>query len=194
LQPATVTVTEVFRADDPGLIRRARQGDAHAFDAIAASRLAAAYRLASAILGSEADAADATQNALVAAWRELPRLRDVERFDAWFHRILVNECRMQVRRRQARLREVDLDGADAASLEAVGGRETSGFGMVEALDVLESAFDRLDADDRTMVVLHHLEDRPLAEIAALLHMPVGTVKWRLHEARQTLYGALETVE
>jgi RNA polymerase sigma-70 factor (ECF subfamily) len=194
LQPATVTVTEVFR-DDPGLILRARQGDARAFDAIAGSRVAGAYRLASAILGNEADAADATQNALVAAWRELPRLRDVERFDAWFHRILVNECRMHVRRRQARIREVgfaDVETATADASDQAG--HTSSFGMVEALDVLEAAFERLDPDDRTMVVLHHLEDRPLAEIAALLHMPVGTVKWRLHEARKALYGALETVE
>ena len=195
MQPATVTVTEVLRADDPGLVRRARQGDPEAFNAIAASRLAAAYRLASAILGSEADAADATQNALVAAWRELPRLRDVERFDAWFHRILVNECRMQVRRRQARIREVGLPDVDAGISDQAGQtHDGSMFGMVEALDVLEAAFERLDPDDRTMVVLHHLEDRPLAEIAALLHMPVGTVKWRLHEARRVLYGALETVE
>ena len=195
MQPATVTVTEVLRADDPGLILRARQGDATAFDAIAASRLADAYRLASAILGSEADAADATQNALVAAWRELPRLRDVDRFDAWFHRILVNECRMQIRRRQTRGREVVLGDVDVeGSGPSAQAGPTSPFGMVEALDVLEAAFELLDPDDRTMVVLHHLEDRPLAEIAVLLHMPVGTVKWRLHEARRVLYDALETVE
>ena len=61
------------------------------------------------------------------------------------------------------------------------------------LDLLEGAFERLEPDDRAMVVLHHLEGRPLAEIAALLHMPVGTVKWRLHQARGVLQHALEAV-
>ena len=62
------------------------------------------------------------------------------------------------------------------------------------LDLLEGAFERLEPDDRAMVVLHHLEGRPLAEIAALLHMPVGTVKWRLHQARGKLQHALGAVE
>jgi RNA polymerase sigma-70 factor (ECF subfamily) len=61
------------------------------------------------------------------------------------------------------------------------------------MDQLEAAFEQLDPEDRAMVVLHHLEDRPLAEIAASLHMPVGTVKWRLHEARQALQRSLEVV-
>ena len=106
MEPTTNRVTDATRLDDQGLIRRARDGDADAFDAIAGNRIPDAYRLASAILGSQAAAADATQNALLAAWRELPHLRDLERFDAWFHRILVNECRMQVRQ-QSRRREVE---------------------------------------------------------------------------------------
>ena len=64
---------------------------------------------------------------------------------------------------------------------------------IEVLDLLEGAFQALDPDDRAMVVMHHLQDRPLAEIAEAMHMPVGTVKWRLHEARQTLQRALEAV-
>ena len=114
MQPVTVQVSDAIRPDDAGLVRRARDGDAEAFDAIAASRISDAYRLAAAILGSQAAAADATQNALLAAWRELPHLRDLDRFDAWFHRILVNECRMQVRH-ESRRREVELaeSGPDA---------------------------------------------------------------------------------
>jgi RNA polymerase sigma-70 factor (ECF subfamily) len=194
MEPATIRVTDVIRLDDQGLIRRARGGDAEAFDAIAARRIPDAYRLASAILGSEAAAADATQNALLAAWRELPRLRDVDAFDAWFHRILVNECRMQVRH-QSRLREVELaDAAPAMTGSRAARAATSSFELVEVLDLLEGAFERLEPDDRAMVVLHHLEGRPLAEIASLLHMPVGTVKWRLHQARGVLQHALEAVE
>ena len=106
MEPTTNPVTDATRLDDQGLIQRARDGDADAFEALAASRIPDAYRLASAIVGSQAAAAAATQNALLAAWRELPNLRDLERFDAWFHRILVNECRMQVRH-QSRQREVE---------------------------------------------------------------------------------------
>lgn len=189
MQPAAIQVTEVVALNDAKRVRDARAGDVRAFEAIARAALPGAYRLASAILGSEADAADATQNALVAAWRELPRLREVASFEPWFHRILVNECRMQVRRR-GRRHEVPLD--DDATLD--GRREALAaptLDRVEVMDLLEGAFEELDPDDRAMVVMHHLEDRPLAEIAACMHMPVGTVKWRLHEARQTLQRALE---
>ena len=160
-----------------------------AFEAIVESTLPRAYRIAAAILGNESDAADAAQNALVAAWRELPRLRDCAAFDAWFQRILVNECRMRLRSAHRRP-EVPLVPSVAT------GRlqhevESTALGRVEALDMLETAFARLDPEDRAMVVLHHLEDRPLSEIAAALHLPVGTVKWRLYEARGALQRALE---
>ena len=189
MQPATIQVTEVIALNDAKHVRDARAGDVRAFEAIARAALPGAYRLASAILGSEADAADATQNALVAAWRELPRLREVASFEPWFHRILVNECRMQVRRR-GRRHEIPLD--DDAAPDAHGAAVAAPtLDRVEVMDLLEGAFEELDPDDRAMVVMHHLEDRPLAEIAACMHMPVGTVKWRLHEARQTLQRALE---
>jgi RNA polymerase sigma-70 factor (ECF subfamily) len=189
MQPAAVQVTEVVALNDAKRVRDARAGDVRAFEAIARAALPGAYRLASAILGSEADAADATQNALVAAWRELPRLREATSFEPWFHRILVNECRMQVRRR-GRAREVPLgdDGNPDARGAALAAPTLD---RVEVMDLLEGAFEELDPDDRAMVVMHHLEDRPLGEIAACMHMPVGTVKWRLHEARQTLQRALE---
>ena len=191
MEPTTNRVTDATRLDDQGLIRRARDGDADAFDAIAASRIPDAYRLASAILGSQAAAADATQNALLAAWRELPHLRDLERFDAVVppdprQRVpdagasSVAPARGRARRDRCRMPRLrTARGADASTLQ-----------LVEVLDLLEGAFERLEPDDRAMVVLHHLEGRPLAEIAALLHMPVGTVKWRLHQARGVLQHAL----
>jgi RNA polymerase sigma-70 factor (ECF subfamily) len=192
MPPVTVQLTEVLRRDDMGLVRRARDGDAGAFDAIAVAFLPDAYRLASAILGREAEAADASQNAFVAAWRELPNLREVDRFEAWFHRILVNECRMQLRRR-SRAREVPLDVAEDPGTRASLPPPPPLADRVEAIDLIERAFEELDPDDRTMVVLHHLEGRPLAEIAEIVHVPVGTVKWRLHEARKVLQRALEAI-
>jgi RNA polymerase sigma-70 factor (ECF subfamily) len=194
MQPVLVTVTEVGVPRDTTLVNRARDGDMAAFDVIAANRLPGAYRLAAAILGNDAEAADATQNALVAAWRELPRLRDPGRFDAWFRRILVNECRMAIRRR-GRVREVSLDArADPGVGDVADTSSQRLFDTFEAVRLLDGAFERLEAEDRVLVVLHYLEDRPLAEIAEIVHMPVGTVKWRLHEARGVMLRALETVE
>ena len=90
------------------LIRRAREGDRHAFDRLVAARLPQTFRLAKAITGHAGDAEDVTQEAFLQAWRNLPRLRDPEKFDAWFGRILVNEARMALR--QCALPRLDADG------------------------------------------------------------------------------------
>lgn len=192
MQPVATQVTERLNLSDARRVREARAGDARAFEAVAVAALPGAFRLASAILGNEAEAADATQNALVAAWRELPRLREAAGFEPWFHRILVNECRMQVRR-PGRAGEVpdDEDGPDTRTAAHAAAIVAPTLDRVEVLDLLERAFEQLDSEDRALVVMHHLEGRPLAEIAACMHMPVGTVKWRLHEARQALQMALE---
>jgi RNA polymerase sigma-70 factor (ECF subfamily) len=144
MQPAVVTVTEIGVPGDTTLVHRARGGDLAAFDAIASSRLPDAYRLAAAILGNEGEAADATQEALVAAWRELPQLRDPDRFDAWFRRILVNECRMTIRRR-GRAREVSPDAENGAL--AGGSADTRSraiFDSFEAVRLLDGAFEWLE--------------------------------------------------
>jgi len=94
-----------------GLIERAVHGDGDAFDAIARSFGDALYRRALAILRHESDAQDATQDAFIKAWRELPRLNDASRFDAWLDRILVNACRDRLRRRgRQQLREIQPSG------------------------------------------------------------------------------------
>jgi RNA polymerase sigma-70 factor (ECF subfamily) len=188
-QPAAVDGSEIL-VSRRQLVAAARTGDREAFGQLMLATTPASYRLASAILGSD-DAADATQNALVAAWRELPRLRDPERFDPWFRRILVNECRMQLRR-HGQSREVPLPDDPEGLGRLVGASRP--LPQVEAVDLMERAFERLDPDDRVLIVLHHLDDRPLNEIAEVVHMPLGTVKWRLHEARRALLQALEAME
>ncbi|HEX5013257.1 MAG TPA: sigma factor, partial [Candidatus Limnocylindrales bacterium] len=97
---------------DDALVRRARTGDAAAFELLVDTRLDRCYRLAWSILSNDADAADATQNALVLAWRDLPRLRDPGVFDSWLNRIVANAALM-ARRRRVRLREVSIQPADA---------------------------------------------------------------------------------
>ncbi len=159
-------------------------GDVGAFETLIASRIERTHRIAQAVLGSASDAGDATQEAWLAAWRQLPRLRDPDRFDAWLDHIVVNACRMQSRGRR-RLREISLpDDFD---------RQGGGPGPDQLAErhLLEVAFGRLDVDQRTILVLHHLEQRPVADIAEVLHIPVGTAKSRLHTARAALERALE---
>lgn len=152
-----------------------------------------------AILRSEEDALDAVQEAFVAAWRELPRLREPDQFDAWLGRILVNRCRTMLRhRRVVRVREIGLEQADhrpgSPGQDGARAREhgvEGGQAQVADVDAIRRAFERLDADARALIVMHHVEVRPIAEIAALIGIPEGTVKWRLHAARKALEGHLE---
>ena len=191
--PATAIGMEaVPPAARPDLVARAAKGDTAAFDAIAARCGDALYRRAVAILREEADARDATQDTLVRAWRELPRLSEAERFDAWLDRILVNVCRDQLRRRGRReVREIrpPTDGADDAARPPTPGIDPHAGDDRRA--AIEAAFRRLSVDDRTLLVLHHLERRSVADLAAVLAIPPGTVMRRLHTARVRLQAALD---
>ncbi len=173
---------------DPALIRRAQSGDVDAFTALVAGRLEPMQRTAMAILGHEADARDAVADALASVWRELPRLRDPLAFEAWSTRILVHACRRRLRGRgRTRVRELAIEAAD------LGAQRTSSTAVDDVADrmALERAFERLDPDARTILVLHHLDGRGLTEVAAVLGIPVGTAKSRLFAARRALERALE---
>ena len=106
MDAVTTAANQVTSADD-ALVRRARTGDVAAFEMLVDSRINRCYRLACSILSNEADAADATQDALVSAWRQLPRLRDPGAFDGWLNRIVANAA-LKARRHRTRLREVSV--------------------------------------------------------------------------------------
>jgi RNA polymerase sigma-70 factor (ECF subfamily) len=181
------------RAADEDLLDRAARGQPEAFDALIRPRLDRLYRLAITITRSEPDARDAVQEACVLAWRELPRLRDPRQFDSWLSQILVNACRMLLRRqRRVRVREVEVDDQADAGREAFAGYETRPLGdQVAEVEAIRLAFERLDPQTRALLAMHYVEERPLAEIARVLGSPVGTVKWRLSNARRALDRALE---
>jgi RNA polymerase sigma-70 factor (ECF subfamily) len=166
-------------------------GDIPAFAQAIEPMLPGAFRLAAAMLGNGPDAAEATRDAVAAAWRELPSLGDPAEFEAWFDRILVNGCRMRARAGRTPGPAGAQDDAERARLEAA--RRSATLEREAVLDILDDQFERLDPDDRAMLALLYVEDRPVTDIAALLHLPVGTVKWRLHEARRALAAALESV-
>jgi RNA polymerase sigma-70 factor (ECF subfamily) len=178
--------TRIGPAIDRSLIDRARNGDPEAFETIVRARMDAVYRLTSAILGDEADARDAAQETFVAAWRQLPRLRELDKFEAWLRRVAVNASRMTLRARgRRRIREIPSSRVAALST----GAATTGESSADAAR-LDEALRDLSVDQRAILVLHHLDGRPLAELAAILDIPIGTAKSRLFTARRALAAAL----
>lgn len=143
------------------------------------------------ITRSEADARDATQNACVQAWRELPRLRDRSRLDPWLSQILVNSCRMLLRgRRRGSVREISMDDPERPLAGDVPATAPGADELAES-EAIRAAFERLDLPTRTLLALHYVEGQPLADIARTMGQPVGTIKWRLSNARRALETALK---
>jgi RNA polymerase sigma-70 factor (ECF subfamily) len=174
-------------AIDRSLIDRARHGDLDAFESIVRARMDAVYRLTNAILGDEADARDAAQETFVAAWRQLPRLRETERFDAWLQRVAVNAARQTLRARSRR-RVREIPSSLVASREDPVADAT---GAQADAAILDAALARLPVEQRAILVLHHLEGRTVAELATVLDVPLGTTKSRLFAARRALAAALD---
>ena len=166
---------------EDALLLRAARGDTAAFADLIEPRLDRLLRHARAILGDEADARDATQDACISAWKNLPRLRDSSRFDPWLNRVLLNRCRdvLRSRRRSPAIPLEDVELPDVRqSPEAVTGE-------------VMAAFDRLSLAERDILIHHHLHGRPVIEIARVLGIPEGTAKSRLFAARRSLARALE---
>ena len=148
------------------------------FVRLAERELDRSYRLAGLILGSATEAEDAVGDALERAWREADRLRDPERFQAWFDRILVNSCRDRLRRRRT-VTFVPIVDEEA-------GLAADPFRLVDDADEAVRAVAGLPADERIVVVLHFWGDLTLEATADHLGWPVGTVKSRLHRALERL--------
>ena len=165
------------------LVERARDGDEVAFSELIDLDGDRCYAIAYRILRDVERAQDAVQQAFLLAWRELPRLRDAERFEVWLHRLLVNACYEEHRRYKRwsdKVRLLPVDGP-AGSDETV---------SVDDRDALERAFRRLSPEHRAVAVLHHHAGFPLASIAEIAGVPLGTVKSRLHYATRILRETL----
>ncbi|MEO8273686.1 MAG: RNA polymerase sigma factor [Chloroflexota bacterium] len=166
------------------LVERARAGDEEAFASLARGAgdrlLAIAFR----ILRDLGLAEDAVQQALVLAWRELPSLRDVERFDAWLRRLLVNACYREARNGRRWATNVRVLPANEPD-------RSDAYESIVIRDQLERGFRRLPLEQRAVFVFHHYLGLTLVEVAGELGIPLGTVKSRLHYATNTLRAALE---
>jgi RNA polymerase sigma-70 factor (ECF subfamily) len=169
---------------DTELVTRAQHGDRAAFGLLAAEIATRFLAVSRRILRDIDVAEDASQQALVAIWRDLPQLRDPTRFDAWSYRLLVRACYAEGHRARQwapNLRMLSVDEpADFAGFEAVDHR-----------DQLERAIRRLSVEHRTVLVLHHYADIPLERVAQIVDVPVGTVYSRLHHAMRALRAAVD---
>ena len=169
---------------DTDLVVRAQRGDEQAFASLAVAAGDRLHAVAHRILRDIDLAEDATQQALLNVWRDLPQLRDPARFDAWSYRLLVRACYAEARRTRRWAPNLRLLPAD----EPVA---ADGTGTVVDRDQLERGFRRLSIDHRAVVVLHHYQDLSLEEVAEALGVPIGTVRSRLHYAMRGLRAALE---
>lgn len=169
---------------DRSLVERAQRGDRDAFASLLGAVGDRLYAVAFRILRDTHLAQDAFQEATIAAWRQLPNLREPERFEPWISRILVHACYAESRKRTrwtSHVRELEADEHSAA------------FGDVESIhdrDELERAFRDIPVEQRAVFVLHHHLGLPLVEIAAQLGIPSGTARSRLHYSTRALRRAL----
>src|SRR5262245_33461036 len=166
------------------LVERAIAGDRDAYAELARSLIGRLDAAAFLILRDRAQAEDATQEALVAAWRDLSGLRNPDRFDAWVYRLTVRACYREARRGR-------WGGGTRVDFAAVELIQPDRSIDLATRDELERGFRRLDADQRTVLVLHFYLGLPLPEVAATLGIPLGTAKSRVHRATQLLRAALE---
>ena len=170
---------------DTGLVERAQRGDREAFGVLAVPLGDRLFAVANRILRDDELAADATQRALVSIWRDLPRLRDLGRFDAWSYRVLVRACYAERRNERRWSPPLRLLTADTWTDRADGTK------LVIDRDQLERAARRLSVDHRAVVVLRFYLDLSVPEISALLDVPSGTVRSRLRYALRGLRAALD---
>jgi len=168
------------------LVDRARRGDRDAFGVLAAGAVDRLYGIARLILRDTELAQDATQEALVRAWRDLPTLRDVERFDAWLYRLIVRASADIGRHRRRWSAEVTVLADEPVEPDRVS--------ALADRDQIERGLRRLTDAQRTILTLTYYIGLSPSETADALEIPVGTAKSRLHYAIEALRAALAADE
>lgn len=168
--------------DEEALARSARDGDRRALDRLLQRDQPRVWALCRRLCGNDADAADATQEALLALVRGLPRWDGRSAFRTWSYRVATNACLDELRRRGRRPRPTE-ELEEAATRVDVAEQATA------AVDV-DRLLGALAEDHRAVIVLRDLCSLDYAEIAEVLEVPIGTVRSRLARARATLADAV----
>ena len=167
------------------LVERAQRGDHDAFAALARAAIPRLDATAWLMLRDADRAMDAVQGALIRAWRDLPALRDPDRFDAWLYRLLIHACTDEVRRANRHRFEVDIDEITSSPAAP------DATSAIADRDQIERGFRRLGPEERAVIVLHHYLDLPLPEVASTLRIPLGTVKSRLYRGLGQMRAVLD---
>jgi RNA polymerase sigma-70 factor (ECF subfamily) len=169
--------------DQRDLVERAGRGDHDAFAALVGASIARLEAVARLIVRDQELARDAVQDAYIRAWRDLPGLRDPDKFDAWLHRLTVNSCLDAIRKRKRRPVEVEL----SLLVSPFSGDESS---VIADRDQLERGFRHLRPDMRAVLVLHYYVGMSASAVAETLDIPMGTAQSRLHRALAELRAAI----
>jgi RNA polymerase sigma-70 factor (ECF subfamily) len=172
---------------DRDLVEAARRGDREAYADLIRVRGDRLFAIAQRILRDVDRTEDAVQDALVIAWRDLPGLRDPDRFDAWLYRLLVRSCVAEAKRERRlgatiRVLPMDIPGS------------SDDYVSVVVRDELDRGFRRLSPEQRAILVLRHFAGLDTAEIAEALAIPIGTVRSRLHHAHRAMRAAIDADE
>jgi RNA polymerase sigma-70 factor (ECF subfamily) len=183
--------------NETALIQDAQNGDIEAFNRLVLAYQVSLYNTALRILGDEDQAADATQEAFISAFRHITSFRGGS-FKAWLLRTVTNACYDELRRRQRRptlpLEPTDDDDEEMESPRWLADSSMTPEQKTEA-DELEHAIQHclnaLPTDFRTVVVLADLQGLDYAEISASIRTPLGTIKSRLARARLRLRECLQ---
>ena len=169
---------------DRDLVEAARNGDREAYADLIRVRGDRLFAIAQRILRDVDRTEDAVQDALVIAWRDLPGLRDPDRFDAWLRRLLVRSCIVEAQRERRLSATIRILPTELPS-------GTDDYLSVVDRDELDRGFRRLPAEQRAILVLRHFDGLETTEIADALGIPSGTVRSRLHHAHRAMRAALE---
>ena len=171
---------------DRALIERARDGDRDAFAVLAGGVVDRCFATARVVLGDADRAHDAVQDALVRCWRDLPSLKDPDRFDGWLRRLLMHSIMDEFRRERRHVAKIQV-----LREHPVTRRDES---LLEDRDQIERAFRRISVDHRAILTLHYLQELSLAEVADALGVPLGTAKSRLHYAMEAVRAEVRVAE
>jgi RNA polymerase sigma-70 factor (ECF subfamily) len=169
---------------DTELVARAQRGDQAAFAEIASGSYGRMNSLAYGILRGRSLAEDATQQAMLEAWRSLPKLRDPARFQAWVYRLTVNACYAEARRAKRWMPNIAIDDSREP-------RARDEISPIADRDLLDRGFRELPVDQRAVLVLRHVVGLSLEEVARTLDIPAGTARSRLYRALQSMRASID---
>jgi RNA polymerase sigma-70 factor, ECF subfamily len=174
---------------DAACVRRLQRGDIDAFEILVRRHEKTIFNLVYRMLGDYDDAAETSQEVFLSAYRAIGQFRGEANFSTWLYRIALNHA--TTRRKSAALRQkrfVAMDGTDMTDSDQIGPAET--LEKKELRERVQRALSELEPEDATVILLRDLQDVPYEDVARVLKIPVGTVKSRLHRARQALKAKL----